>query len=71
MAMQTVATACQKHRKVLGVAGIKNLDLLGDLVAMGVRFVSAGSDAGFFMEAARARVGNLRGIPVNPVKAKK
>ena len=63
-AMQTAAAACQKHAKVLGVAGIKDLGLLGDLVAMGVRFVSAGTDAGFFMEAARAQTGRLRGIPV-------
>lgn len=63
-AMQTAATACRKHDKVMGVAGIRDLELLGNLVALGVRFVSAGTDAGFFVEAARAHAGRLRTISV-------
>jgi 2-keto-3-deoxy-L-rhamnonate aldolase RhmA len=63
-AMRSVATACRKHGKVMGVAGISDLELLADLVALGVRFVSAGTDAGFFVEAARARTDRLRSIPV-------
>jgi len=63
-AMRSVATACTKHGKVMGVAGISDLELLADLVALGVRFVSAGTDAGFFVEAARARTDRLRSIAV-------
>ncbi len=63
-AMRTAAAACRKHAKVMGIAGIKDLDLLADLVGLGVRFVSAGTDAGFFMEAAQAQAGRLRGIVV-------
>jgi len=48
----------------MGVAGISDLELLADLVALGVRFVSAGTDAGFFVEAARARTDRLRSIAV-------
>ena len=63
-AMETAATACKKHGVVMGIAGIKDLELIGDLVAQGVRFISAGTDAGFFMEAARARADELKSILV-------
>jgi 2-keto-3-deoxy-L-rhamnonate aldolase RhmA len=63
-AMETAAAACKKHGVVMGIAGIQDLDLIADLVAQGVRFISAGTDAGFFMEAARARAGKLRSILV-------
>ncbi len=63
-AMKAAAAACRRHGKVMGVAGIRDLALLGELVALGVRFISAGTDAGFFVEAARAQAGRLRGIPV-------
>ncbi len=63
-AMRTAAAACRKHGKVMGVAGIRDLEILGKLVALGVRFISAGTDAGFFTEAARAHTGRLRTISV-------
>jgi 2-keto-3-deoxy-L-rhamnonate aldolase RhmA len=63
-AMQTAAKACRAHGKILGVAGIRDLELLAELVALGVRFVSAGTDAGFFVEAAQAQVSRLRSIRV-------
>jgi 2-keto-3-deoxy-L-rhamnonate aldolase RhmA len=63
-AMRTAAAACRKHDKVMGVAGIRDLTLMEELVAMGVRFVSAGTDVGFFQEAARAHAERLRGIAV-------
>jgi 2-keto-3-deoxy-L-rhamnonate aldolase RhmA len=62
--METAAAACKKHGVVMGIAGIQDLELIADLVAQGVRFISAGTDAGFFMEAARARAGKLRSILV-------
>jgi 4-hydroxy-2-oxoheptanedioate aldolase len=63
-AMETVAKACQTSGAVLGVAGINDVDLLGDYVRLGVRFVSAGTDAGLFQAAAQARVTELRGIAI-------
>ena len=63
-AMATAARAARAHGKIMGVAGIKDLELLAELVALGVRFISAGNDAGFFMEAAQAQAARLRAIPV-------
>ena len=42
------------HGKIFGIAGISDLDLLTELVGLGLRFVSAGTDAGFMTEAATA-----------------
>jgi 2-keto-3-deoxy-L-rhamnonate aldolase RhmA len=63
-AVANAAKACRAAGKVLGIAGIRDPELLGELVAQGVRFISAGNDAGFFMEAAQAQVNRLRAIPV-------
>ena len=59
-AVAATARACATHGTILGIAGIAELDLLAELVALGVRFVSAGTDTGFFTQAARARVTELR-----------
>ena len=63
-AMAAAAAACRKRGKMLGVAGIRDLELLRELVAQGLRFISAGTDAGFFMEAATAHAAKLRVLPV-------
>jgi len=63
-AVRTVAKACRAHGTVFGMAGIRDLDLLTDFVELGVRFVSAGTDAGFLSEAAGAHAARLRTIPV-------
>jgi 2-keto-3-deoxy-L-rhamnonate aldolase RhmA len=63
-AVASAAQACQAAGKVLGIAGVRDAELLAAFVAQGVRFISAGNDAGFFMEAAQAQVGKLRSIPV-------
>jgi 2-keto-3-deoxy-L-rhamnonate aldolase RhmA len=65
--LDAIASAAQASRaagKALGIAGIRDPELLAELVARGVRFISAGNDAGFFMEAAQAQVNRLRAIPV-------
>jgi len=65
--LEAIASAAQATRaagKTLGVAGIRDPELLAQLVAQGVRFISAGNDAGFFMEAAGAQVKSLRAIPL-------
>ena len=63
-AVRTVAKACRAHRTIFGIAGIRDLDLLTEFVALGLRFVSAGTDAGFLTEAASAHASKLRAIPV-------
>ena len=46
----------------LGVAGIKDFDLLNRFVDLGLRFVSAGTDVGLMTEAATARASELRAL---------
>ena len=63
-AARAVAQACREHDVVFGIAGIRDQELLTELVGLGLRFVSAGTDAGFMAEAAGAQVRRLREIPV-------
>jgi 4-hydroxy-2-oxoheptanedioate aldolase len=59
-AVAEVAKVCRVHGVMLGIAGIRDDELLAELVPLGLRFVSAGTDAGFFFEAASAQVTRLR-----------
>jgi 2-keto-3-deoxy-L-rhamnonate aldolase RhmA len=60
-AYRTVAAACTKHGKVLGVGGVRgDAELQQQLVALGARFLIAGNDVGYLMAAARADVATLR-----------
>ena len=59
-----MAKACRDHGKIFGIAGIRDLELLTEFVGLGLRFVSAGTDAGFMTEAATAHAARLRTIPV-------
>jgi 4-hydroxy-2-oxoheptanedioate aldolase len=63
-ATRTVAQACRDHDVIFGIAGIRDQELLTELVGLGLRFVSAGTDVGFMSEAATAQVQRLRSIPV-------
>jgi 2-keto-3-deoxy-L-rhamnonate aldolase RhmA len=63
-AVRTVAKACRAHDTIFGIAGIRDRELLAELVELGLRFVSAGTDAGFLSEAAAAHATRLRTIPV-------
>lgn len=50
-----VAAACRKHGKHLGVGGLNSRpEIAKEMLALGARYVSAGSDAGFLMSAATA-----------------
>lgn len=50
-----VATACARHGKYLGVGGLNSRpDIAKEMIALGGRYISAGSDAGFLMSAASA-----------------
>jgi 2-keto-3-deoxy-L-rhamnonate aldolase RhmA len=63
-AAHAVAQACREHDVIFGIAGIRDQELLTELVGLGLRFVSAGTDVGFMAEAAGAQVRRLREIPV-------
>jgi 4-hydroxy-2-oxoheptanedioate aldolase len=63
-AARTVARACRDRDVIFGIAGIRDQDLLTELVGLGLRFVSAGTDVGFMTEAATAQLQRLRTIPV-------
>lgn len=56
-----VAEACARHGKHLGVGGLNSRpDIAREMVALGGRYVSAGSDAGFLMAAATATAATYR-----------
>jgi 2-keto-3-deoxy-L-rhamnonate aldolase RhmA len=68
-AARTVAKACREHDVIFGIAGIREQALLTELVGLGLRFVSAGTDVGFLAEAAGAQVQRLRTIPVGEARS--
>jgi 2-keto-3-deoxy-L-rhamnonate aldolase RhmA len=64
-AFETVARACKAHGKVLGIGGIRgDLQLQGELVALGGRFIIAGGDLSYLAAAAKKDVEALRGLGV-------
>lgn len=60
-AFETVAKACAKHGKHLGIGGVRgDVAHVAELVALGGRFVIAGSDVQYLMRAARDEVEKIR-----------
>jgi 2-keto-3-deoxy-L-rhamnonate aldolase RhmA len=60
-AFEKVAAACRRHGKAMGVGGARgDIDLQHDLVRLGVRYLTTGSDVSYLMSAARAEIGALR-----------
>ena len=54
-AYEHVAAACRAKGKHLGVGGLNTRpDVAKDMIALGARYVSAGSDTGFLTSAANA-----------------
>jgi 2-keto-3-deoxy-L-rhamnonate aldolase RhmA len=64
-AVEAVASACRRQNKIFGIAGIPDPELLTEYIALGLRFINAGNDAAYFMQAARAHVASLRKLPVS------
>lgn len=64
-AYETVIAACRKHGKWPGMGGVYVPPVMEKYIGMGVRMILSGSDFSFLMEAARARVGFLRGLKVS------
>ena len=64
-AFERVAGACRSHGKVLGVGGIRhNVELQGELIRLGARFVIAGTDVNYVLAGARQDTTALRAIPL-------
>ncbi|MBV7481376.1 HpcH/HpaI aldolase/citrate lyase family protein [Bordetella sp. BOR01] len=60
-AFDTVIAACRRHGKIVGAGGLAGqIDLLGEVIAAGVRYVSAGTDTGFLLAGAQAKVAAIR-----------
>jgi 2-keto-3-deoxy-L-rhamnonate aldolase RhmA len=63
---ERVASACAAAGTAFGVAGVQSPDVIARYVALGARFVSAGSDADLLRRAATDRVAALRGAAGRP-----
>jgi len=64
-AFEKVAQACRRHGKAMGVGGARGDAVLQkDLIALGVRYLTIGSDVSFLMAAARKDVDTLRALGV-------
>lgn len=62
-AFGSLAAACRRHVKVMGMGGIPDQGAAADYVAMGVRFIHTGNDHNYLLNACRARVADLRKLP--------
>jgi len=63
-AIERTAQACRRHGKVLGLGGVYEPALQHRYIALGARFILAGSDQSFLMAAATARAQDLRAAPI-------
>jgi 2-keto-3-deoxy-L-rhamnonate aldolase RhmA len=62
-AYESVAAACRAHSKFLGVGGIRgDTELQAKLLALGARFLIAGSDVSYLESAMRKDIDTLRKI---------
>jgi 2-keto-3-deoxy-L-rhamnonate aldolase RhmA len=60
-AYETVLAACRKHRKHLGIGGIRgDAAHVAELIKLGARFVIAGSDVQYLLAAGRNDIAALR-----------
>ena len=65
-AYEIVARACSTHGKALGVGGIRqDMELVKELLALGARFIVAGTDVSYLASAARKDTDALRAFKVN------
>ncbi len=59
-AIQSVADACRKHGKVLGVGGISSDDDCDFYIRMGSRFITSGNDHSFMVSGSIAAAKRMR-----------
>jgi len=58
---EKVARACKANGKAMGVGGARgDLDLQRDMIRLGVRYLTSGSDVSYLMMAARKEIAALR-----------
>ena len=58
-----VADACRKHGKAMGVGGARgDAELQEQMLKLGVRYLTSGSDVSYLMMAAKKEVATLRAI---------
>ena len=61
VAYEKVMSACKAHGKVMGIGGLAaRPDLVAKYVALGARYVMAGSDLQFFVKGAQDRMAQLQ-----------
>jgi 2-keto-3-deoxy-L-rhamnonate aldolase RhmA len=63
-AYATVAAACRKHGKVLGMGGVYDEENASRYVGMGARFVLTGNDHNYMLMGANTRSSFFTGLPV-------
>ena len=64
-AFKRVIDACRAHGKVAGAGGLGSAqDVTRKIIRMGVRFITAGNEWAFMMQAARQRASMLRELPL-------
>tara|TARA_R110002110_G_scaffold260260_3_gene475991 strand:+ start:14798 stop:15583 length:786 start_codon:yes stop_codon:yes gene_type:complete len=61
---ETVAAACKKHGKWMGMGGVPSPELQEKYISMGVRFVLSGQDMSVLINAAANTVERVRGYKV-------
>jgi 2-keto-3-deoxy-L-rhamnonate aldolase RhmA len=65
-AFRKVIDACRTNGKIAGVGGMGSApDVAKKIIGMGVRFITAGNEWSFMMQAARQRAMMLRELPLN------
>jgi 2-keto-3-deoxy-L-rhamnonate aldolase RhmA len=62
-AYRTVAEACTRHGKVLGMGGVYDQELSTEYIGLGARLILGASDHALLLAAATQRVQFLRGLP--------
>ena len=63
-AYETVAGACRRHRKVLGMGGVYDEELTSRYIGIGARMILGASDHSLLLNAATQRAEFLRGLAV-------
>lgn len=62
-AFGVVIDACRRHGKVFGAGGLKDRAVIEGYISRGLRFLPAGSDLGYFLQAATADARHWRAVP--------
>ena len=63
-AYATVAGACRKHGKVLGMGGVYDQELATEYIGMGAQFILGANDHALLLNAATQRAAFLRELPL-------